>query len=71
MAASQKGKSDVSQLAGHVELRVGAFNIGIHQDMLAPKAWSRHERKFLRIVLTALGSQGLHLLSLCEVGGRS
>jgi hypothetical protein len=71
MASSQESKSDVSQLAGHVEVRVGAFNIGIHQEMLAPKAWRKkgHERNFQRIVITGLASQGLHLLSFCEVGG--
>jgi hypothetical protein len=69
MAASQKSKSDVSQLAGVVNLRVGAFNMGIHQAMLATKAWSRHERRFLGLMIEALGGHGLHLFSCCEVGG--
>ena len=69
MAASQKGKSDVSQHAGHVDLRVGAFNIGIHQEMMAPKAWCKHERRFKDLVIKAMAGDGLHLFSCCEVGG--
>ena len=70
MAASQKSKGDVSQLAGHVEVRVGAFNMGIHQNMLAPEVWrKKHERNFQRVVTKALASEGLHLFSCCEVGG--
>ena len=70
MAASQEIQSDVSQLAGNFTVRVGAFNMGIHQNMLVQEAWcKKHSQNFQRVVTKAIATEGLHLLSCCEVGG--
>ena len=70
MAASQRIQSDVSQLAGNFTVRVGAFNMGIHQNMLVQEAWcKKHSQNFQRVVTKAIAAEGLHLLSCCEVGG--
>ena len=76
VANSSRVQSDVPQIAAnssppkHVAVRVGSFNIGIHQNMLKHEIWKkRHERNFQRVAIKALSSGGLHLFTCCEFGG--
>ena len=49
-----------------VRLKLGCFNCGIGQEMLAKESWLA---KLRRVIGRGVTEQGLHLLTLCEVGG--
>ena len=49
-----------------VQLRVGTFNVGIHQEMLDKK---RHQNKFRQIILKGFMDGNCSLMGFCEVGG--
>ena len=59
-AASQLGRLPT------VRLRLGCFNCGIGQEMLAKESWLAELR---RVIGRGVFEEGLHLLTLCEVGG--
>ena len=60
--------ADASQLGGlpTVQLRLGCFNCGIDQQMLTKESWLA---KLRRVIGLGVIEGGLHLLTLCEVGG--
>ena len=49
-----------------VRLRLGCFNCGIDQAVLTKESWLA---KLRRVIGRGVTEQGLHLLTLCEVGG--
>ena len=60
---------DASQLAGVQSIRIGSFNVGVHQDMLTSKNWRKCLRKVEHIIRTCVQDVGLHIMNLCELGG--
>ena len=50
----------------YVQLRLGCFNCGVDQHMLTKENWLA---KLRRVIGRGVIQEGLHLLTLCEVGG--
>ena len=50
----------------YVWLKVGCFNCGMDQEMLRNQSWLA---KLRRVIGRGVFEEGLHLLTLCEVGG--
>ena len=50
----------------YVRLKLGCFNCGMTQEMLCKQSWLA---KLRRVIGRGVLEQGLHLLTLCEVGG--
>jgi hypothetical protein len=50
-------------------MRIGSFNVGVHQDMLTSKKMHTYMHKVEDIITTCVQDSGLHIMNLCEFGG--
>ena len=69
------GTSDASQLEGSSEtrivsrIRIGSFNVGVDQNMLAGKRCNATLKKVEDIIATCVRDSALDIMNLCESGG--
>ena len=66
--------ADASQLGGSsdgtvVRLRIGSVNAGVEQSMMTGRRKDRCKLKIEHIIAACVQGAGLHIMSLCEVGG--
>ena len=66
--------ADASQRSGCsegtvVSLLIGSFNAGVNQSMMTGRTKDRNKRKIEGIITNCVNDVGLHLMSMCEVGG--
>ena len=71
--SGQTSTKRVSQPFGcvaRVPVRVGTFNLGLHQEQIGSTQFPRKAlKKVCRVVAKGFEEGNLHLLNLCEVGG--
>ena len=64
--ASQRGENFDTTMC---LLRIGCYNVGVHQNMLTSKRAQRHLQRLEDIIATCVHDAGLHIMNFCELGG--